>query len=364
VKVLLLISHLTRAGAETQLVELARALDRTLHSVEVVLIKERNDFSAALSDAGVPVTALRQRGRLGLAGAWLRLVRHLRTRPPDVLHTYLYFGNLVGVLAGRTAGIPAVIASQRSSYLQPSTRPIWPAPGRYAQRLADRLIVNSQALRCEELAAGFPESRLVCIPNGVRAVAGDSATAELDGAPRVLCVGRLDAEKGHTLLLDAWPAVRAAHPNAVLSLLGDGPLAAALAAQVQRLGIADSVRFLGFHAPATPFLLGCDVCVQASPSEGMPNALLEAMAAGRPVVASAAGGTVELVVDGVTGRLAPPGDSGALAAALIEILGQPGLWRPWGEAGRRRVGERFSMEVCAEATAAVYRDVLRSKARA
>ena len=357
--VILLISHLTRGGAETQLVELARTLPRDRHLVEVVLIKSRNDFSDALAASGVPVTSLGQRGPLDVPRVLLALYRVLRRRKPDVLHSYLYFGNLLAALAGRAARVPALVVSQRLSYVQPAGRPFWPGLGRLAHRLAGRLIVNARAIRDEELAAGFPATRIDHVPNGVRLPAIEAiAPAFLEGRPRILCVGRLDPQKGHDLLLAAWPGVLAAHPQAVLSLVGDGPQRAALGTQAQRLGIASRVRFLGFQASAMPWLLGCDVYVHASLAEGMPNAVMEAMAAGRPVVATAAGGTVELMVDGETGVLVPPGDVRGLEAALLGVLAQPERWSQWGAAARTRMQQSFSFEACAAATAAIYQDML------
>lgn len=355
-RVCLLISNLARAGAETQLVELALGLKRRRYSVEVVLLRARNDFALSLAEAGVPVTALCRARWWDVAVLW-RLYRHLRTTRPDVLHSFMFLANLAGVTAGRLAGVPGVIVSQRCSYEATLGR-VLRLLARWSHRRADRLIVNSEAARREEVEAGFPPERLDYVPNGTRLAAPPALerdALELPGGPLVVSVGQLEAVKGHLHLIEAWAAVRAAVPDATLILLGNGSLRAELEECARRKGVATSVRFLGFREPALPYLLACDLLVQSSVTEGMPNAVLEAMAARRPVVATRVGGVPEVVSDGETGVLVPPADPQALARAIVGLLADPDRRAVMGEAAWRRVRDHFLAERMVTLTEEAYR---------
>ncbi len=344
VRVLFVINDLARAGAETQLVELVRALDPSLYERRIVLLKERNDFGDVLASAGIPVVALRRRGPRDL-GVLFRLYREMRAFRPDVVHSFLFLANLLAAMVGRVARVPRIVLSQRCSY-EATFTPFWRRVARLSHRLADRVLVNSQAALEEERAAGFARDRLVYVPNAARAVAGTANrwALGLPPGPLAVSVGQLETMKGHRFLVEAWPAVREAIPDAVLAIVGDGPCRRSLEEDARRLGVADSVRFLGFRAPADPFFSACDVLVQPSLTEGLPNAVLEAMTAGRAVVASRVGGVPELVVDGETGLLVPPGDAPALARALGTLLGDPARRARLGAAAAARARSTFSME--------------------
>jgi glycosyltransferase involved in cell wall biosynthesis len=360
-RVSLLISDLARAGAETQLVELALGLDRGRWDVEIVLLKSRNDFGEPLTRAGIPVQALGRRGPLDL-GALRRLARHLRGRRPDVLHASLFLANLHAVVATRRCAVPALVLSVRSCY-ETTLSPLWRRVARLSHRAADRLIANSRAALEEEARAGFPRERLVHVPNGLRLTEVATvarAALGLPEGPLVLTLGQLDPVKGHRHLLAAWPEVQRQHPRARLALIGEGPLRGELEASAHGLGVS----FLGFRSPATAHLAACDVFVQPSLSEGLPNSVLEAMAQSRAVVGSRVGGIPELVEHGQTGLLVPPADPGALAAALGELLGDPELRARLGAEGRRRVEQHYSVEAMVGATARVWLEVLGERASA
>jgi glycosyltransferase involved in cell wall biosynthesis len=361
-RLLFLINDLARAGAETQLVELALALDPRAYEIEIVLLKHRNDFAHRLAEAGIPVIPLRRRGWWDVLVLY-RLFRHLRRRPPDLLHSYLSLANSLGAVAGRLAGVPCLILSQRCSY-EAVMSPFWRRVTRLAHRLADCLMVNSRAAFDEERAAGQPPDRIAYIPNGVRAEAPRPARPETLGlppGPLVLSLGQLEAVKGHRFLLDAWPDVRRAHPRAGLALAGDGRCRRQLEARARALDLGDSVVFLGFRSPAAPLLAACDLLVQPSITEGMPNAVLEAMASGKAVVASRVGGIPELVGPDEAGLLVPPGDCRALAEAIVRLLDDPERRARLGAAGRRRVEERFSLQSTRSAVEAVYASVLAAR---
>lgn len=356
-RVVFVINDLRRAGAETQLVHLATGLDRERYQPSVVMLKSRNDFEPELSAAGVAVTALGRRAPWD-AHVLLRLRRALVAAQPDVVHAYLSFANLLAALAAPSAGVPTLILSQRSCY-ESTLTPFWRRVARWAHRRATHVIVNSEAARREEVAAGFPPERITCVPNGVpiAAEAGrpDRAALGLPAAPLVVCVAQFAPEKGHADLVDAWPAVRAAVPDATLVLVGDGPLRPEAEVQADRLGCRDSIRFLGFRHPAGPFLAAADVAVLPSRTEGMPNAVLEAMALGVPIVATRVGGVPELIEDGVSGLTVAPAASAALAAALASLLQDRARAKALAASARARQREAFSLEAMLRATEAVYR---------
>jgi glycosyltransferase involved in cell wall biosynthesis len=353
-RVLFVINDLARAGAETQLVALALALPAARYDVRVVLLKRRNDFAEALASAGIPVVALDRKGPVDVS-AVLRLAREVRRFRPHVLHSYLFPANLLAALVGRLARVPRVVVSQRSSY-EATLRSPWRGLARLGHRLADRVIVNSRAALAEEIAAGCPPSLLVHVPNAAPP-AGPEGPGASDGVPSpgfVLSLGQLDSRKGHRVMIAAWPAVRRAHPEARLLLVGDGPCRRDLEAQARALGVEASVTFAGFRTPAHPFVAASRLLVQPSLTEGMPNAVLEAMAAGRPVVASRTGGVPELVVPEETGLLVAPGDPDALAAAIVRVLSDPDAAARMGAAGAARARTLFSIEAVRRAIEDVY----------
>jgi glycosyltransferase involved in cell wall biosynthesis len=211
--------------------------------------------------------------------------------------------------------------------------------------------------------------RLLVIPNGIsledvppadpaeaRAILGLSADTLVMGT-----VGRLQPVKGTRYLLEAFTQLAAVHEDVVLLLVGDGPERASLQVLAQQLGIAKSVRFLGDRQDVSRCLHTMDVFVLPSIWEGMPNAALEAMAVGLPVVATAAGGTPEVVVDGVTGLLVPPRDPDALARAVARLLRDSDLRRTMGQAGRVRAKQRFSIEETVRRTEELYTTLLKEK---
>jgi glycosyltransferase involved in cell wall biosynthesis len=230
---------------------------------------------------------------------------------------------------------------------------------------ADALLGPSPAIERELIAAGYPRDRIRYLPNGVAVRPPRQASerqearralAEADGvfalapdAPLVVYTGRLHEMKGLDHLLSAWPAVLARHPGARLWLVGEGPFRPRLIEQIENLGLSTSVLLAGLYDDVEDFLLAADVFVLPSLEEGMSLALLEAMAAGLPVVASSIAANALLVEDGRQGRLVAPGDSAALAAALAGLLEQPDAAARLGSRARERVEARFSIARMVEA---------------
>jgi glycosyltransferase involved in cell wall biosynthesis len=290
--------------------------------------------------------------------------------PADVFHCHVGIGseNWDGVRLARAAGCPATVQTQHQPYLlsSPRKRAGWLR----TVEDVDRVIAVSDGVRRSYERIGAPPDRLSTVPNGVAArtcllgrVAARGRLGLREDQPVVLTTGRLAPMKGHQYLIGAVPQLVGHFPDLAVVLLGEGALRTALTRQAAGLGVADRVCLPGHLPDARALLDAADVFVLPSRHEGMPLAALEAMEAGLPVVGTRVIGTEEVVVDGGTGALVPPGDPAALGAALTALLADPDLRRAQGEAGRRRYLARFTRRRMAECTWAVYEEALRCGGR-
>ena len=234
----------------------------------------------------------------------------------------------------------------------------------------DLIICVSAGVRDSFTASGVPVDKLRVVRNGIPPHAGGSAARArqrlgLDDAARiVLTTGRMIDVKGHHYLLGAVPAVLEQMPDAVFVWVGGGPLEAELRERVQTLGLEDSVCFAGERNDVPDLMAAADLLVLPSLVEGLPLVVLEAMASGLPVVGTCVTGTSEAVVDGVTGRLVPPGrltgpsDASGIVAAITQVLEDPVRAAQWGAAGRAMVERDFNAARMAAETAKVYQELL------
>jgi sugar transferase (PEP-CTERM/EpsH1 system associated) len=367
IAILYLITELDTGGAQTALQRLLAGLDRARFSPTVACFYNGDSAVAQRIRAlGVPVIDLGMTAKWRL-DAFVRLYCLLHRQRPTILHTWMFHANLPGRVLGRLAGVPIVISSETTMGQEGWLR-CW--FNWITSPLPDRVVCVSE--RVAEFAArtiGIPPAKLVVIPNGVPLEdfqPGDRSRARVElGIPlRAVVagtVGRLQPVKGTSYLLEAWALLASDHPDAILLLVGGGPQQAALERMSRRLGISERVRFLGDRADVPDLLRGMDVFALPSVWEGMPNAVLEAMAVGLPVVATAVGGTPEVVVDGVTGLLVPSGDSDALAQSIARLLCDPDLRYKMGQAGRERVVNHFSVERTVEQTERLYEQLLVEK---
>ena len=342
------------AGGQLVALRLARAAQEAGHRVSFVA-PEAGAFTALAEQDGFPVELLPISGALDVRAA-LRLRRHLRRERADVLHLHTMLGgNVVGRVAGRAAGVRAISHLHIENVFRAG-------PGRALQirldnataRLCAHIVAVSDATRAALLTQGYPAGRTVTIRNGVEPGA-DVEPVRLADGPTILEVARLADVKGQRELVAALAQV----PGATAVLVGrdlesGGAFERELIAEAERLGVDDRVVLTGYRADVPALLAGCDVFCLPSHAEGLPLVILEAMAHGKPVVATAVGGTPELVVDGETGLLVTPGDVEALAAALSAVLADPELANRLGEAGRKRVLERFSAADAAARVLALY----------
>jgi glycosyltransferase involved in cell wall biosynthesis len=327
-----------------------------------------NPFEAELRAAGVPVTNLGARN-LRDVSAFRRLLRLLREERIDLVHAHLAYASIWGALACRILGLPCVA----TLHVVPSGAPRHSREGireallvRALDRWAARVIAVSRAVREAWIERGGIEpGKIVVVGNGVEAGAfaglgeREAVRRELGiepGAPLAVTVSVLREGKGIEVLLDALPAVLADHPAARFLVAGDGPLKAILAARAARLGVGEKVIWAGFRRDVPALLAAGDLFVLPSLWDAYPTVLLEAMAAGLPVVSTRAGGIPEIVDDPRTGRLVPPGDAETLADAISGLLASPAEREALGRAARAEAVARFSVEGWVERLEGVYRN--------
>jgi glycosyltransferase involved in cell wall biosynthesis len=344
--VLLLITLAEVGGAQAYVASLIPALvdgfDVTVAAHGTGPVRDAADA------AGVRFVPLRHVRRavspLRDAAGLLELVRLLRRERPDILHASSSKAGVLGRLAAVIAGVPIRIFTVHgwafSAHSGTAAR-LYLWADRLVKPLTTVTVCVAENERRAGLAAGTcSEAQTIVIPNAIDVQAAARTRGERE-IPCVVAVGRLKAPKDFLTLIRAAAALP---PRSYeLVVVGDGPERALLQGEIERLGLEDRVRLEGERADVPELLARADVFVLSSASEGMPISVLEAMAAGLPVVASAVGGVPELVLDGETGRLVPPGDPPALAGALRPLLADAQLRRRLGDAGRVRVHERFDL---------------------
>lgn len=357
-------------GAENAMFMLLESLDRgewapTLLLEEAPEVAPLAERAAAL---GVPVRRIPAMP-LGLTGARRApaLARLLRRERPELFHAHMSSPVACkwGLAAAVAARVPAVLGTvQVGAYEPPDRSAYWQL--RMLARRVDRYLAVSREIADELVGKlGWPAEKIEVVYNAVDAEraavpAPPGLREQLGGSetrPLVLTPARLSDQKGHPVLLEAIAEV----PNALFLFAGEGPERGALEARADELGVADRVRFLGRREDIPQLLAACDVFALPSLYEGSSLAVLEAMAAGIPVVSSAIGGTEELIDDGRSGLLVPPGDAKALAAALRKVLEGPELRQALAARAHERVDAGLRREQNAERVDAVYRELLGEK---
>jgi L-malate glycosyltransferase len=349
VRVCFLIDELATAGTETQLLALIRHLDRRRVRPHLALLRGDSPVSQALEPDDCPILRLgvgALRRPATLARAW-RFTRFLRRERIDVLQVYFADSTYFGLPAAWLAGVKHRVRTRNNlgHWLTPLHRRL----GRVFNRLTTQTIANCAAARQALLDAEGPRPESVFVlQNGVDlsrfrdlpSLAAQPASEQ----KRVGVVANLRSVKGLDVFVRAAAQVRTCHPHAVFEVAGEGELREALERQAAAEGLLGRFAIRGSVADVPGFLAGLDVAVLCSHAEGMSNALLEYMAAGRAIVTTAVGAAKELIEDGVHGLLVPPGDAGCLAEAMGRLLDNPGLARQLGEAARRRTLECYSRE--------------------
>jgi glycosyltransferase involved in cell wall biosynthesis len=344
----MVIGQLSTGGAEGQLRALCEGLDPGVARATVYCLSgETEPYGPLLERAGVPLRVVRG-GRLGR-------VRALRSAFAadgiDVVHAWLFIANAFAWAATRLERRPLVTSARNCK----RSGRLLDALNRRAFAASDAIIVNSQQVR-DYIAHVYdaPADRIAVVYNAIDLARFQPPARTRPGhAPRVVMVGRLVAQKNPLLFVAAAAGLRARLPAVRFQLVGDGPLRAAVAAAVRAAGLGDCLELAGERHDVPALLHDADLCWLTSDWEGLPNAVLEAMAAGLPVVATDVGGTAELIEAGVEGYVVRAGDGDAFVARSLEILADPARLAHMRGAARARAA-RFDRAQMVEATQAVY----------
>lgn len=357
------------AGSERHLLMLLSGLRARGVDASILVLEEPAQipraFYAALDERHIPFTACPIQGNFDPA-LFVRLVRTFRTDAPDMVHTHLIHGDLYGLSAAWLAGVPVSVSSRHNDNpFRQNT--IIKLMNRLAMRSAKRVIASSGALAdFVTQVEGIPTSKVQVIRYGLEArdyppQAAAEARTQFGVGPDVPVVGffgRLIAQKGVDVLLDAFSRLQAAHPAAQLVIVGDGDLRTQLEHQVVNLALGDQVTFTGWVDDASALMPGCDIVVMPSRWEGFGLVALEAMNAHRPLIASRVSALPEIVIDDETGRLVRPDDPAELAAAIDQLLDDPAGRQALGEAGYVRRSQAFGVERMIDEMLALYNNVL------
>ncbi|MEF8853178.1 MAG: glycosyltransferase [Haloarculaceae archaeon] len=378
VRLWLFVTALSVGGAERTLVDLANGLDHDRYDVTVWTIFDRNPLADSLGEEvtlrtlDVPgVTsddhAFAVEGAenpLDYARAPLRFLRVVRRERPDVLQSFLTYDNLLARAARLVAPDTVVITGVR--LVPTGEHDLAQRLDNLTTRFADHIVSNSQSGAEFARDCWVPDDRVSVVhngrdlskfdrdpPEGLRASLGVPEDARLVGT-----VGRLIDRKGQDELLDAWVTVRADCPDAHLLVVGDGPHRAHLEARASYRDVADSVHFVGLREDVPDLLATMDAFAFPSHYEGLPGALLEAMAAGLPCVATPVDGNSELLDAYDSGLFFEVGDDAAMARALVLVLDHPDVAGDLGENARQRAREHFDVDTMVDNFETVYERLL------
>jgi glycosyltransferase involved in cell wall biosynthesis len=373
-----LITRLNVGGPAKQAIFLSDAMERRGFVTELVYGSVGRG-EGELSPAGGNHTRIPELARrvspFGDLRAARSVARLVRRRRPDIVHTHLAKAGALGRLAARRAGVPVVVHTYHGHVLEgyfsgPVTATFVAAERRLAM-WCDALIAVSAAVRDDllDLGIGRPDQWRV-VPVGLelddlmaKLPSRDKARRRLglpDDGPVAGVVGRLVPIKDHVTFLEAAARVAGARPDVSFAVVGDGELRAELERRARGM-LGDRIRFLGWVSDLPTLYAALDVVVLTSRNEGTPVSLVEAGAAGKPVVSTGVGGVRDVVRDGVTGLLAPREDAAAVGAAVLRLLNDPSTATRMGAAGRDWVRDRFSAHRLADDLAGLYRECLDRK---
>lgn len=375
-RVLHLIASFDVGGTERQAAELLKRLDRERFGVHLAVLRREGPLfpQVAAHFDEVPEFRLTSFYNANAVRQLLRLRALMLRERIGILHAHDFYAGVLGAAAARLAGV-RVLACQR--HLRLSDRRLHEWGTRFIHKMAHRILVNSEAIRDHILESGtVAANKIVVIRNGL--ISAETPTADT-GAEMVrhsrrdaLCrelgldtdaklvgmVARLQPVKGHSYFIEAAARVAQAVPDAHFVLVGDGALRGDIERQAAQLGLSRRVHLLGERADAAALPAAFDVSVLASMHEGLPNTVMEAMAAGTPVVATAVGGTKELIVDGETGYLVPPANAEAMAERLTFALTHTAQRVALGARGQQFIQDQFGMPRMVAAVERLYEQLM------
>jgi len=357
-RIFYLITDLDVGGAESMLFELAQRIDKNKFIPEIGCLKGKGIVGEKLEALGIKVRCF------CVEKPWhiyklLKIASFLKKGRFDILHSYLFHANIIGRICGRIAGIPIIISSIRVCEKKKLYH-LW------MDKITNWMVsleicVSKEVKNFTIEKAGIPEYKLEIVENGISDSFLDAVTSHRNKKAHSLVVGtiaRLSRQKGIEYLLYAAKRVIEQFSDIAFIIAGKGPLASQLKELSIELGISDKVKFLGFKNNIPELLSVIDIFVLPSLWEGMPNVVLEAMAAGKPVIATDTGGSKDIIRSNVNGVLVEPENSEALAEAILKLLGDPAQRQRLGQSARETVKKRFSIDKTISKTEQVYTQFL------
>jgi glycosyltransferase involved in cell wall biosynthesis len=377
-RIVVVVGDLDLGGTQIHLSQVLPRLDRSRFAVEICTLTHKGQLAAALESQGVPVHAMVGKGRWKRASrmsrlyllvmAAGRLYRKLRREKTEIVHLFLPEAYLIGGVCAWLAGIPRRVMSRRSLNAYQMK---YPMISRFEKSLHStmHLITGNSAAVIKNLQQeGVPEDRLRLIYNGIDLMRFEPRVdrlkicGQLGVRPDALVfilVANLIAYKGHAELLRAFGSIkeRLSIPWVLLCVGRDSGIQAELELICEQEGIVANVYFLGPRLDVSQLMSAADIGLLCSHQEGFSNSILEGMAAGLPMIVTKVGGNPEAVLDKVTGLVVPVGDGFALGESLVQLARDSGLRDRYGQAGRQRVQERFSLGSCVAAYHHLYDDL-------
>ena len=353
IPVAMVLTSFEPGGTERQMIELIRRLDPERWTVHVASFRAHGPWFARAAEGAAsvttfPVKSLREPAALRHAWAF---ARWCRARRIAVVHTAEMAANLFGQPSAALGGVPVRVANRRE--INPDKTRAEIAAQRASYAFAHRVVANSHAAADRLQIERVPARKIAVVPNGIDLQQYGSRGGR-DVLRKVVMVANLRPQKGHDVLIDAMPTVLQRFPDARVDLVGSGSELEALRARARAHGVLHAITFLGHQDDVSACLSVNDIFVLPSRSEAFPNAVLEAMASGMPIVASRVGGIPELVEDGHTGFLVASGDAQALADRVCRLMANPPFAARLGETARARVQARYSFDRMVSAFEGIY----------
>jgi len=375
--VLYIIWSLGLGGAEQVVINLAKGIDKKKFNVIVCCLNDKGIFAQEVEKEGIEVIALGKRGKFD-ATVLFKLIRVIKKYKIDIVHTHLWGANTWGRIAAKLAGVKVVIATEHNVDTWKPRYYFW--IDRFLQYFTDKIIVVSEKVKEFYVGEGISEKKIEVVHNGIPLFSSSFPSCHLPGGiktgevrervgeefgihpeDKVLAiVGRLVEQKGHRYLFEALHLLNGRYKLKVL-VIGEGPQREKLVNMARQSGIEDKVMFTGIRQDVRRILSAVDILVMPSLREGLPMALLEAMANEVAVIASNVGGVPEVIIDKQTGILVKPGDKAELAEAINFLLEDESLRRKLAMEGKKRVTDEFSYNRMVERTEELYLGLLQKK---